>query len=337
MKKLFGIGDIHFNSSNPFQYKAGALFLKWFYEQDFGDKEDNEVIFVGDITEKDTNPGGTINQAYNLIQIAREKFKRIYILLGNHDLAKTPDNPQHSLMFLDNINEVSIIQNPIAFATENGFKVLALPFIRSIEKPLDEVYSELEDTIINRTYDVVAGHWHEAGSVPFLEGGVDTSKMKTDHWFLGHIHTRYNNKYLGSVKPNNIAEEETPLPRVIKYISRIGVGDADNEVEIEIPKFLTYKTATYPEELPPQKNDIVEVYTIEECQSLQQAKNLYEGYFIKGVVRPKHKNVQGNVQTEANDLVVYTDYKQAFNDMIKENDVKLDRKLFNYVSTLLTT
>lgn len=136
MSKVLCFGDVHFSSINAWNYKAGEYFIDWFEHENFGNKDDIEMIFVGDIAERDVNPGNVVDQMWRLFASASSKAKAVYVVCGNHDKKLYHDIEQHSLKFLTNLPNVHVFEKETELVTENGYNVLVLPGKQSLPKVL---------------------------------------------------------------------------------------------------------------------------------------------------------------------------------------------------------
>lgn len=334
MKKFYEFGDIHFSSINNWNLKVGDNFIDWFEKQDFGNKDDIEIGFAGDIAERDVNPGKVVDQIDRLFTIASKKFSHVYVLVGNHDKKLYHGNEQHSLYFLNNKENVTVVDTVTDITTKNGFNVLFLPHQRFDNTTLTDYYNNLSDEVYQKPYDILFGHWtiKEENGLEFMLNGVDISKFSSvKSYAIGHVHLRTNPNYLGSVWPNSTAEYNTKYPHGYKVLN-------ENRVEsFEIfPEFLAYKTVNFGDDIPTDDKNIV-VYTVTGCNSLLEAKSKYPNLYIKAIDRPKNTN-ETTVSTDTVKTVATNyigDLSKVLDDMIKETELKVSRPAYAMCKKLL--
>lgn len=334
MKKLYGFGDFHFGDMYPWQLDVGEKMLAWVESLKIESKQDTEAILVGDVFDNAVNAGSCVAQIKRLADILSEKFRFVYIITGNHDRKLHKGRIQNSLEFLNSWPNIRVIENPEELTTENGFKCLCMPY--TVDDGcgfVSDVYEKWAPEITMKNPDIIAGHWTKKSSdVPFTGGDfVDLDKYpKPKAYFLGHIHTRIDEDYLGSIWATKITEAFTDYPRAIKVLSFNGKVE-----EIQIPEFVKYKTVKYPEKIEQPDNDAVYIYTVENFNNLQAARVFYKGYYIKAVIKGTDFTKADNVEAANEDLISYSDMKKAFDDMIRESDMKVSRKLYKLVTDLL--
>jgi DNA repair exonuclease SbcCD nuclease subunit len=331
MNKFITIGDLHF-SSRLWWPEVGEKFLKWFEEYDFGAKNNIEALFLGDITDKDVNPGDVIDIVCRLANICQQKFSKTYFLTGNHDMKLFTGKLQYSIKFLRNFPFIHVIDKEEIIMTPNGFKFIALPYQRIEKTTLEEYYSEhLDESFYNTKADVIVGHVAAKEPNSFFNG-VDFSKFATKELSLGHIHSRfersiYKKSYNGSIAPFKISEDESgDLPRVIKEYS---VGKEMRE--IEIPRFLKYETIKYPDKIQITNDNITRIYTVSDCKNKNIAESYYDGFFIKGVEKQKDESTMATAGEKAK---IFASKMDAFKEMIKENNMNVSRKVYSYIKSL---
>lgn len=337
-------GDVHFSSINPWNEQAGENFIRWFDKQDFGDKNEIEALFAGDISERDTNPGKVIDQMWRLFNIASKKFRKVHVCVGNHDKKLYHNNEQHSLIFLSNFENVIVYEKETIINTDTGYKVLMLPWQRmeDVSVTLTDYYNNLSSEFTEPTYDVVIGHWQikEQRGLSWMQDGVDISKFKAKCYAIGHVHTRIRDEYLGSVFPNSVSEQNDSYPRGYKVY--------ENGVEsfVTIPKFLKYVEIKYGDTPKPEEPGCAYTYVITNCSTEIEAKEKYPTLAVRGIERPQSNILVGtqvNVECGAegdsiqNITSTYiTDLTKAFSDMVRETNLTISRTTFSYVKNLLT-
>lgn len=327
MKKVLSFGDVHFSAMNPWNIDAGNNFIKWFENQNFGQKEDIEFLFAGDIAERDINPGIVIDQMNRLFKLCSEKGKATWICMGNHDKKLYHDRLQNSLMFLNNIQGVSVINEPKTITSANGFKILFLPHLHTTEMnsmTLHDYYNQLinSDGFIQE-WDICTGHWNiaEGEGHGFKSEGVNIEKLKphVKSWSLGHIHTRGLKEYCGSIWPNKYDEQYSLYKRCYKEYN-----ENNQTIEMPLPEFLHYEELELGKEVPEQLPDCAYVYTIINCKSEKLAKEKYPNIYIRGIEQQVKADFSKVGSDKENNGFNKT-YTESYDDMVKELKIKVTR------------
>jgi calcineurin-like phosphoesterase family protein len=322
---LYIIGDLHLSAMNPWNYEISENFIKWFETWVANIKKEDSnphLLWLGDITEKDVNPGDVIDQEFRIFQICSNNFITTHVIMGNHDIKLYRQKAQHSLKFLRNFPNVSVVDKPIDVNISNT-KVRMLPHVRVQGRTLSEYYS----TMTFRTdVDLVVGHWNKYDPSSPIQGGVKTDNMRTKALCLGHVHTRTDPDYTGSVFPNKVDEIGQ---RVIKVFN-----DGAFVKEIELPQFVSYDSIEYPKEIVEPQDGKVHIYTVEGISNITAAKSFYKDHFIRGVLSKKIDKDQ-TTGFISDDVFMYKDNYQAFNDWLKETKYPLSRKAAAILSQIL--
>lgn len=322
---LYIFGDIHLSAMNLWNIDVGENFIKWFDKWSskiVQEDPDAEILWLGDVTEKDINPGDVINQEFRIFSTCSERFKHTYVLMGNHDLKLYRQRVQHSLRFLENFPNTTILDEPKDIVSCNT-KVRCLPHVRAPGQTLSEYYSNM---VFRTDADLVVGHWNKYDPKRPYEGGVKTNNMRAKDFCLGHIHTRVDPQYTGSIYANKVTEEGERVYKVY-----------DNGKFVEeraLPTFIKYDTIEYPNK-PPEINDSsVHVYTVVGMTSLNSAKTYYSDIYIRGVESKKidKDKTQG---FSSDEVFLYKDNYQAYNDWLKETKYPLSRKAGLILSNIL--
>jgi len=328
--KLFVIGDMHLSTSRDWDREIFNKFIRWFSDTDFGNPEECELLQLGDVTERSSNLGDTIEFVMRFFQIASKKFKTIYVLGGNHCHKNVHDVSQYSTKFLWHLNNVKLIYKEEIFNTENGFHILALPYRRVEGKILDDYYSnELPEEFYKTKVDLICGHVALKEPKTFY-GGINISKFHSKFRAFGHIHSRnglYKDDYVGSILPFKIDEEKTELPRIIKIIEKNKTG------QLEIPIFVKYEHLRFGETPKVFDDNITRIYTIVNCKNIQQAKNHYPRLFIRGV-----EKIQNNISVKAGEKVEhFISPLHALDNLLQETKMIIKRKTLSLLKSLLET
>ncbi|KAA6362280.1 MAG: hypothetical protein EZS28_042193 [Streblomastix strix] len=324
MKAIYGIGDIHLAGYPEWIFKVGDKFIEWLDSFYFGDKKESEVILTGDVTSKDLLPGLIIDQLERLIEVLERKFSHIYICMGNHDLKKWHGKLQHPLIAIGKRPSITVIEKHGTIKTPLGFNVLFLPFQKITGTNCEDFYNSMppEFTI---PYDVIVGHFAKKDNFLYKKG-VNTDLFKTREWFLGHIHNRPEKEYLGSVYSLNPTEEKCKYPRCMKKVTKENIED------INLPKFLTYKTIAYPDK-PTLDSSMVEVFTVKNCPNKLAAQEYYKELFIKGIEKEK-EDIKDVTVTTTSDKT-FKNYHEAFDSWISETGTKVSRQVYKLVNSML--
>lgn len=325
---LYVFGDIHLSAMNPWNHDVGESFIKWFslwcQETATKDTGPRNILWLGDVTEKDVNPGDVIDQEYRIFKLCSEYFEKTFIVMGNHDLKLYKQRAQHSLKFLRNLPGITIIEQPTELNLNNT-SIRALPHVRVEGMSLTDYYSTMRfDTDV----DLTVGHWCKLNPKMPQMGGVDVSNMRSRMFCLGHIHIRMEDCYTGSIFANKSTEVG---PRVYK------IFDNGNEVGcVPLPNFLDYQIIHYPED--PKSTSVdpwtTIVYDVDGVTSVQQARVQYPQYYIRGVLK---KKIDTDVvhATKSSEVFLYKNNIQAYNDWLKESKYPVSRRASIMISDLL--
>jgi DNA repair exonuclease SbcCD nuclease subunit len=342
LSKVICFGDVHFSSINTWNYKAGEHFIKWFEQENFGNKDEIEMIFVGDIAERDVNPGNVVDQMWRLFESASHKAKSVYVVCGNHDKKLYHDIEQHSLKFLTNLPNVHVFEKETELVTENGYKVLVLPWqAKSSEGiTLHDYYNKLSENYKDKTYDIITGHWNikETTGPAWAQDGVDLTNLHAKCYAIGHIHLRIRDEYIGSIFPNSIAEQNDSYPRGYK------IYENGQESFNLMPRFLKYVTLKLGDELPNEDTNCSYAYIITNCNTEVEAKEKYPDVCIKGIERVPTRittNTQVCTDGDAVDLSQFSntyisDLPKAFAEMIKESGITVSRSTYSLVNSVIS-
>lgn len=342
MSKVICFGDVHFSSINTWNYKAGEHFIKWFEQENFGNKDEIEMIFVGDIAERDVNPGNVVDQMWRLFESASHKAKSVYVVCGNHDKKLYHDIEQHSLKFLTNLPNVHVFEKETELVTENGYKILVLPWqAKSSEGiTLHDYYNKLSENYKDKTYDIITGHWNirETTGPAWAQDGVDLTNLHAKCYAIGHIHLRIRDEYIGSIFPNSIAEQNDSYPRGYK------IYENGQESFKLMPRFLKYVTLKLGDELPNEDTNCSYAYIITNCNTEVEAKEKYPDVCIKGIERVPTRittNTQVCTDGDAVDLSQFSntyisDLPKAFAEMIKESGITVSRSTYSLVNSVIS-
>lgn len=320
---LYIFGDLHLSAMNSWNCIVCEKFIDWFKKWAEELQDNNaEILWLGDITEKDVNPGDVIDQEYRIFDLCSKRFNKTYILMGNHDLKLYRQKVQHSLKFLRNFENIIIIENPTVINSCNT-SIRCLPYIRVQGQSLADYYTNMK---FDSDVDLTVGHWNFFDAKRPYEGGVKLDNMRSKMFCLGHIHTRVDPIYTGSIVPNKISEEGE---RVYK------VFDSGKLIKEELlPTFLKYETLEYPNKAPIYRDGIIRVFTIVGISNLTLAKSFYKGLNIRAVEAKKIDKDQTSSYT-SEEVFLYKDNLQAYNDWLKETKYPISRRATVMITELL--
>lgn len=193
--------DIHFgNKNNSKQHNQDCEdFVDWFIANS---RDCETCIFLGDWHHHRAGVNvSTLNYSVNNVKKLSENFKRVYMIMGNHDLYYREKRELNSLPYADLFENVTLVENII-----QQDDVALVPWLvgdewRKIEK-------------IKCRY--MFGHFE----LPYFKmnamvempdhGGLNTEHLSSPEYvFSGHFHKRQqkgNIHYLGSPFPHNYAD-----------------------------------------------------------------------------------------------------------------------------------
>lgn len=329
MTNLFLLGDVHFSASRPWRLKMGDSFLQWF--ADLQVPPDSYLLLLGDLSDSAVNPGKVIAQLESLARIASEKFKKTFILKGNHDEKMYQEEPHLSFEFFKLKPSITVLETPAEQVTIGDLNVLALPYYSyQVDlPPYWEYYSNLPTNIRNTQYDIVAGHFADTSAYVF-DKQVDIKYLKTTVTVLGHIHTRDSSNYIGSIYPCKISEETSTLPRSLWRICKD--NNSVTKTEIPLPTFCSFKYWDYPKPLPPTKE--VTVWTINNCDSEAVVREHYKDAYIRGVASAFQKK-EDRERVGSSETFAIEDPTQLFKEWLLDSKSILSRPAAGLLQKLL--
>jgi DNA repair exonuclease SbcCD nuclease subunit len=193
--------DLHFgNKNNSKQHNQDCEdFIDWFIANS---RDCETCIFLGDFHHHRAGVNvSTLNYSVNNVRKLSNSFKKVYMIMGNHDLYYREKRELNSLPYADLFENVTIIDNVL-----QQDQVALIPWLvgdewKSIQK-------------INVKY--MFGHFE----LPHFKmnamvempdhGGLNIEHLsKPEYVFSGHFHKRQqknNIHYLGSPFPHNFAD-----------------------------------------------------------------------------------------------------------------------------------
>lgn len=336
---IYFFGDIHFSSMSPWSHDIGEYFIRWFKERFKNENCTNTLIFLGDITEKDSNPGDVIDQMYRLFYFCNMHFKKVIVLMGNHDLKIFRGHTlQSSLKFLNNFSNITVIDDVTEIECE-GKHILCMPHIRTDDNNLGRYYNNYDwsSKSLSNNISLAIGHWiiQDKSNIIYRDG-IDITRIPVNRpispvesgVLCGHVHNRPAKDYIGSIWPANTEELKCKYPRAF-------VKWEDTWEEELLPDFVKYDTITYGDEIE-HKYDCVHLYMVDDAPSEGDAKRKYSGFYLKSVKQKKNKNVV-SATTESSDSVnsLHLTHSQLFEEMLKEKKLVLSRDALKIIRELL--
>lgn len=346
MKYAFVIGDLHFSNSRPWDLESFDKFINWFSNLEISfNKEDCELILLGDCTEKSVNNGQSIELLVKFIKIALNKFNNLIIIGGNHDMKENTDGSiQYSTQFLSQEKNIKLVFDEDIFISNQGFTIKALPYKKTIESIEDYYNNSLQSSFYTDNCDLLIGHINLYDkNIPYIKG-LDLNKFNFKYAAFGHIHQRVglNSKfYTGSIMPFRKSEQYTELPRCIKVYTKN--NNLITESEIEIPKFRSYEKLDFSKNEKPFfkkfSSNITYIYEIFNCDK-NILNNLSKDYYVILGKSLKIDSIElENTDASENNFIatrIFKDKKDAFLKMVKDQNLHLKRSITNVVLNLLS-
>ena len=328
--KVFSLGDVQFQALNAWNYELGNRFLDWFEGLEV--PEDSYFVQLGDMTEKDSNPGDVVRQLERFFAICTKKFKKSFVLVGNHDLKKYHGKLQISFAFAEEKGKIDVVKD-FSVLDAGGISILAMPHVMKPGLTVTEYYNSLGEAGYAAMlpkgldeFDLCVGHWQKQGKEDdpqWLRYGVDISAIPAKAFSIGHIHDRPFPEYQGSAWPLKISEEQTAFPRAIGVFGKGGL-----EREIAIPKFCEYCRVEYPSKIVDPDDGVVRIYTVDGCPNMTAAQELYRGSHIRSIGTPPKKDSSA---TGTESGFKFADYVDAFNQYMAEKKPKIGRNAVKIV------
>lgn len=282
------ISDIHFGkyqSIEEWQHNQRDYFQNWFFpfiKQQLQKTPDAVLIALGDVYDDRKSIDIDVNNL--CIDVFEELAAMLpcYIINGNHDLTKRTNSGNSSLRSLNNINNLTIIKEPMLLKFKQGTKVLAsaaaIPYLGDCNEENKELvrfsgraeYALMHDDISKMKFD----------NGMTIVGAVDAEKF-SGRVFSGHVHKRQETEkvvYVGS--PYHLEYSDVGNQKGI-YVLNVATGDLEfvpNNYspvfqKIPIEKFMNM---TDDEKVRALKNNYTEIQYIDvdgEKYPLAQIKN----------------------------------------------------------------
>ncbi len=299
---LVVLGDLHLRADYPWFVESAEHFLKWFDDWDLNN-QDNEIMLLGDLVERPVNGGIVVDFLERLYLYS--DFKRMHIIVGNHDFKRIDKKYQLAYDFLKRKSSVSIYEKKVDVNIQR-INCLLLPFITpTIDIPVPNKY--YSDLYKKRGFvsDVVFGHIQDEN---FPGDGVKNIDKLAKYICLGHIHSRVHSNYIGSLYPNNYSQNGQRYFRTYEKLNNSII-----EEEHPLPIFLDFKIINYGDEVIKDKA-LTSVYVIHGGPARNLMDSKYEGLHIKQYYKAttrenkiKAKLVQRNTQEYFKDFIKHSD------------------------------
>jgi len=272
------LGDIHFRSDYAWFKEAAEKFLEWFESWEYN-KQVHELILLGDLVERSVNGGTVISFIEKLANVS--KFKKVHILVGNHDFKRIEGRFQLAYEFLRERPSI-VIYEEFRVAKIGGLDCAMLPHI-SPSPEITNPYAYFSSLYKEHKADIVFGHVQDET----LSGrSVSNLDKISKHLCLGHIHVRSNERYIGSIYPSNPIQNG---PRYFRTYSKI--KGSIHMREYPLPNFLTFKAIKYGDKIVNDDDCLVPVYIVNEAPPESLRTSDYSGVHIRKYVRSQSKKL----------------------------------------------
>lgn len=267
MGKLIVEKDRHmrqdYANGMPF-LEAHRYYIDWFLKQEWNN-EDNIFFSLGDFFHKPYPEPAVYDEAMRWLSGC--KFKKIYILIGNHDFKRSLN--AYSVDPFQNDPRVEIIYEPqkIDFGKVSA---LCMPHIfrtKENELSMDAYYSQFIESYEGEQ-DYLFYHFEDE-TASFSGKGIDLTSLSGKRCG-GHIHTVNNQNYYLNM-PVNSRFDERGQDNSLMMLDM----ETKEETEISVPKTIDYYVVNYPDPLP-EVDAQFPIWDFENCNL--KKKELYEMY-----------------------------------------------------------
>lgn len=269
---LVAIGDLHLSDSREWSYDVSERVVDYIIKWNMNNPT-HSAIFLGDFTEDTLLTGRLFSLLLKLFTSL--KFKKTYVVVGNHDLKKDKNNNLYlAFEFLRHPlfkDKIEIIEQPYYELIE-GLNCLVLPWIHPDGTHSVKDYEKQDQYNLN--IDIVFAHFQDTTSEKQGDK-VNIDYIKTKFYCIGHIH-KPGQRYIGSVIPNKWDERNEV--RSVRFYARED-GKA-TETTYPLPVFTDYYSIKFPEPLPKVPAQ-VPVWTIFNCKDEATARQQYGEIYIR--------------------------------------------------------
>ena len=196
-------GDIHYGLKNnsKIHNEDCHTFVDWFCDNAI--KENCETcIFLGDLyhTRNSINVS-TLNYGYECIKKLSKSFKKVYLILGNHDIYFREKRDLYSYPFADSFDNVIVVKDKMSSGN-----VTLVPWL--VEEEWKGM-SAISSKYIFGHFELPHFKMNEMVEMPDHGRLKKEDFVKPDYVFSGHFHKRQNNgkiHYVGSPFAHNYAD-----------------------------------------------------------------------------------------------------------------------------------
>jgi len=260
-------GDLHFREEQPF-YNIAVKFIDWLSKQF---NENDSLLLLGDVFDKSKPSALEYHLAIESFS-KKLKFKKIYIIHGNHTWSRKYGSALEPLKLYKNIE---IIYQPTILEIENK-KCICLPFYpysyKEEDKTIIQMKERYEKIHLEEGFDKADYIFAHLFYKEFFGDFIDISNIK-GKLVCGHYHVQEEN-YLGTPFPQSYTEKDQ-----IGHLLKI---DDDKEEYIDVPKFLEYRDMKYGEKVSHLK-EVEYIYTIKNAPSFKEAYSKYPNLHIRRI------------------------------------------------------
>lgn len=188
-------GDIHFGLNNDTYDDLCCEFIQYMIDNS---KDCDTCIFLGDFFHtRHSLDVKTISKALSSIELLSKSYKKVYMILGNHDMYFRNRRDIHSLSIAKKYPNVIVVEKPMVF--EDCYMI---PFIVN------------DENIEYKPAKFVFGHFEESGFMlnkkVRYKDDINLDKYTNyQHVYSGHFHLRQTVKnftYIGSVFCQNFGD-----------------------------------------------------------------------------------------------------------------------------------
>jgi len=217
-KKMAFFTDIHYGCADAKKEESIIHntfcdnFIDFFIKEVKADPEIDSIGFLGDWNQNRTSINlETLRYAYIGFKKLNDLGLPIYVILGNHDLYKRNSREIHSLHWVEQFENVHLIENPevLKNSYKGGQNVLFCPFL---------MHHEYADLVQYNSVPVWFGHFEFNGYIVTghgteMIGGADPDLFQQPELIVsGHFHKRQTRKnknivYMGNPFPTSFGDE----------------------------------------------------------------------------------------------------------------------------------
>lgn len=303
------LGDLHFRADYPWFKEAAEHFLDWFENWNLNNSS-NELVLLGDLVERPVNGGIVVDFLERLH--TESSFRRMHIVVGNHDFKRIDKVYQLAYEFLKRKENVVIYSKKIDVVIQ-GMSCLMLPFLPptpEIPSPY-KYYSNLhKDPSEKYKRNILFGHIQDKN---FPGDSVKHLEKLSDNICLGHIHTRVHENYIGSIVPNNYSQNGQRYFRTYQKLK-----NGLTMTEDLLPVFLDFKIINYGDDVV-NDDSLTSVYVIHGGPAENLMDSKYENLHIKQYCKATTR------ETVVKSKLVKKNTKEYFKDFVKHSDTTFNR------------